>query len=134
LLEMMDTIETIGVPVVTIVRGKAMSAGASLLSCGTKRFMLPNATVMIHEVSSGTTGKISGMEIDVKEAKRLNKLMLEKMAHNIGKPVLYFISLIDKRGHTDWYLTAKEAKKIGLINVIGLPEFKIKIDTKITLQ
>ncbi|MHA2280084.1 MAG: ClpP family protease [Promethearchaeota archaeon] len=136
LLEMIDTIKNIGVPVATIVTGKAMSAGGVLASCGDEgmRFALPNATFMIHEVSSATWGKLSELKIDVKEADRLNKAILEIMATNVGKSPDYFINLIHARGHTDWYFDAKTAKKHGLINHVGLPKIEVKVDVHMTIK
>jgi ATP-dependent Clp protease protease subunit len=53
------------------------SMGAFLLSSGTKgkRSLLPNSTVMIHQPSAGTRGKVTDMEIDLKEGLRLKKLL-----------------------------------------------------------
>ncbi len=136
LLEMIDVIKNIGVPVATIVEGKAMSAGAVLASCGDEglRFALPNATFMVHEVSSATWGKLSEMEIDVKEAARLNKIIMEIMATNLGKGPDYFINLIHTRGHTDWYFDAEEAKKLNFVNHVGLPQIKVKVNVDMTVQ
>jgi ATP-dependent Clp protease protease subunit len=136
LLEMIDTIKNIGVPVATIVTGKAMSAGAILASCGDEnmRFALPNATFMVHEVSSVTWGKLSDMEIDVKEVVRLNKMIMEIMATNIGKGPDYFTNLIHARGHTDWYFDAETAKKHNLVNHVGMPQIKVEVNVDMTIK
>ena len=65
---MISSIKTSKIPVATIVQGKAMSCGAILFSFGEegRRFMDPNATLMIHDVSSGQLGKVE--EVTSKEA------------------------------------------------------------------
>lgn len=129
LIHMMDMISSIKVPVATICEGKAMSCGAVLLSAGKEgyRFMGKNARVMIHEVSKGIHGKNSEIKADAKETDRLNRLIIQMMAKNVGKPENYFLDFIHEKSHADWYLTAEEAKEHNLINIIGIPEFRIKI-------
>jgi ATP-dependent Clp protease, protease subunit len=87
LMSMIDTIKSSPVPVATIVTGKAMSCGAILFSFGTNgfRIMQPNATVMIHEVSRGTWGKIEEIKADVTQAESLNNRVFAMMANNCGK-------------------------------------------------
>ena len=87
LLEIIDVLQTTKKPLMTIVLGKAMSAGAVLASFGTEgmRYCSPNSTLMIHEVSGGTRGKMFEMEVDTAEARRLNKKIMEMLATNIGK-------------------------------------------------
>lgn len=134
LLSMMDYIETCDKQIATIVEGKAMSAGAVLFSCGDEgsRYVSPNATIMIHEVSTFSWGKVNDIEVSTKESKRLNGLILRKMAKNCGQPADYFINLIHERSHADWYLTPKQAKDHNLANHIGLPKFKI--DVSVTME
>lgn len=136
LLEMIDTIKNIGLPVATIVTGKAMSAGAVLASCGTNgyRFASPNATYMVHEVSTGATGKIGEVEVDAEEGKRLNKLMLGIMSTNLGHAPDYFSKLIHEKGHADWYFTPNEASKHGLVNHVRIPTIKIRIHVEMDLE
>jgi len=72
-----DTMQYVTNDIQTVGIGSQMSMGSFLLSAGTKgkRFLLPNSTVMIHQPSSGTRGKISDQENDLKEGLRLKKLM-----------------------------------------------------------
>lgn len=136
LLEMIDVIKTIDVPVATIIVGKAMSAGGVLASCGSPgmRYMAPTATFMIHEVSTGSMGKINDVKASADEAVRLNKLIFEIMADNLGKPKDFFIQMIHKNDHADIYLTAKEAMKLGLVNHIGIPNIKIDVRVEMDLR
>jgi ATP-dependent Clp protease, protease subunit len=86
LLSMVDTIKNCPFTVATVVEGKAMSAGAILFSCGAEghRYMAPNATIMIHDVSSFTWGKQAELKAASAEAERLNKLIYGIMAENCG--------------------------------------------------
>jgi ATP-dependent protease ClpP protease subunit len=127
-LNMIGIIEASSKPVHTIVIGKAMSAGATLFAMGQNRYMAENATLMLHDVSSFTFGKIEEMKSDAQEADRLNKLIFKKLANNCGHKDDYFLDLIHQKGHADWYLTPKECKKHKLCTHIGIPEMKIKVD------
>ena len=113
-----DTMQYVKCDVQTVGIGVQASAAAFLLSSGAKgkRFLLPHATVMIHQPSSGTRGRVSDMEIDLKEGLRLKKLLNEIMAKNTGQP----IKKIEQDVERDFWLNAEEAKKYGLVDkVIG---------------
>ena len=73
LMSMISDLERSRIPVATIIQGKAMSCGAVLFSFGTEgyRFMAPDATVMIHDVSSGGRGKVEEIKADAAEAERI---------------------------------------------------------------
>jgi ATP-dependent Clp protease, protease subunit len=136
LIEMIDAIKKSKIPVATIAVGKAMSAGAVLLAMGNDgmRYAAPNATIMIHEISAGTSGKLGDMLASVDEAKRLNDLVFKIMAKNIGKHSDYFIKLIASKTRADWFMTSQEALSIGLIDKISIPEFKVKIKVQTILE
>ena len=74
LMSMISSIKASALPVATIVEGKAMSCGVLLASCGTKgyRYVTEDATLMIHDVSSGAYGKNSEIQASADETKRLN--------------------------------------------------------------
>lgn len=115
-----DTMQYITNDVQTVGIGVQASAAAFLLSSGTKgkRFLLPNATVMIHQPSSGTRGKVTDQEIDLREALRIKRLLEEIMAKNTGQKV----ERIHEDMERDKWLTAPEAKKYGLVDdVISTP-------------
>jgi ATP-dependent Clp protease protease subunit len=120
------------VPVATIVEGKAMSCGAILFSCGAEgyRFMGANSTLMIHDVSSGSFGKVEEIKSDAKEVDRLNDKIYKMMATNVGKPEDYFLNLVHERGHSDWYLSPEDCKSHNLTNHIRLPSFHTSIEVK----
>src|SRR5438552_11704718 len=86
-LAIYDTMQYVKADVQTVGIGVQASAAAFLLSSGAKgkRFLLPHATVMIHQPSSGTRGKVTDQEIDLKEALRVKKLMEQVMSKNTGQ-------------------------------------------------
>ena len=130
LLGMIAEIQHCTVPVATICESKAMSAGAILFGLGNKklRFMAPHATLMLHEVSSFQFGKVEDLKADVDETDRLNTYIFELLSKNCGKPKNYFLDEIHDKGHADWYLDAKEAKKHNLCDQIRIPSFSLKIN------
>ena len=136
LMSMISTIQQAELPIATIVQGKAMSCGALLFSFGTEgmRFIDADATVMIHDVSSGQWGKVEELRASAEESTRLNQKVYKMMANNIGKPEDFFIKKIHEKGHADWYLDAKECKSIGLANYIRVPKFNVKIGVDINFE
>ena len=135
LMSMIGAIKNAELPVATIVEGKAMSCGAILFSFGEEglRFMDSDATVMIHDVSSGAIGKVEEVKSNAEESNRLNEKVFKMMARNIGKADDYFIKKIHDKGHADWYLDAAECKKMGLANQLRIPVLNISIDVNIDL-
>jgi ATP-dependent Clp protease protease subunit len=117
-LAIYDTMQYIANDVQTFGIGVQASAAAFLLSSGTKgkRFLLPNATVMIHQPSSGTRGKVTDQEIDLRESLRVKKLLEGIMAENTGqKP-----EKVHEDMERDRWMTAPEALKYGLVDkVVG---------------
>lgn len=136
LLAMISAIRHSEIPVATIVEGKAMSCGAILFSCGEDglRFMDPDATVMIHDVSSMEFGKVEEMKAGAKEADRLNTKIYTMMARNCGKKDDYFMKIVDKKKHADWFLDATEAKKHGLAQQLRVPKLAIQVSVDIELE
>ena len=136
LMSMIGAINAAELPVATIVEGKAMSCGAILFSCGEEglRFMDPNATLMIHDVSSMDFGKVEELKAGAAEADRLNKIVYQMMARNCAKKDDYFMKIVDKKKHADWFLDAAEAKKHGLANQLRLPKLSLEVSVDIELE
>ena len=136
LMSMISAIKHAEIPVATIVEGKAMSCGAILFSFGTQgyRFMDPDATVMIHDVSSMDMGKVEELKAGALEADRLNTIVYRMMAQNCGKKDDYFLKIVDKKKHADWFLDATETKKHGMANHIRVPKFKITVHVDIDFE
>ena len=136
LMSMISAIKHAEIPVATIVEGKAMSCGAILFSFGEKglRFMDPDATVMIHDVSSMEYGKVEDIKASADETERLNQKVYTMMARNCGKKDDYFLKLVHKKGHADWFLDSAACKKHGLADQIRVPKFNITISVDIDFE
>lgn len=136
LMTMISAIKHSELPVATIVEGKAMSCGAVLLTFGEEgmRFADPDATVMIHDVSSGGFGKIEELKADVKEADRLDEKIFTMMARNCGKKDDYFKKKVFTKKHADWFMAATEAKKHGIVNHLRVPKFNIEVSVDIDFE
>lgn len=135
LLSMIDTIEATGLPTLTLASGKAMSAGAILLACGTKgmRYATPRTTIMVHEVAGGSFGKAGDMASDAEEIARVNTSLFEMLNKSAGKKSGFFQKLHTQAGRADWFLTPEQAKKHGLIDIIGHPHIVAQVEVKIGL-
>ena len=121
-LAIYDTIQYVSNDVQTVGIGVQASAAAFILSSGTKgkRFLLPNSTVMIHQPSSGTQGKITDQEISLREGLRLKRVLEEIMAKNTGQST----EKIHEDMERDKWLSAEEAKKYGIVDHIFKPSKK----------
>jgi len=136
LIDMIATIKSAELPVATIVVGKAMSCGAILFSFGSEgyRFMDPDGTLMIHDVSSMDMGKVEELKAGAAEADRLNDKIYKMMAQNCGKKDDYFLKIVDKKKHADWFLDAVEAKKHNLVNHLRVPKMNINVNVEIDFE
>ena len=115
-LAIYDTMNFIKPDVQTIGIGLQASMGAFLLSAGAKgkRAVLGNSRVMIHQPSSGTQGKITDQEITLREGIELKKKLNKSLAKNTGQK----LEKIEKDVERDFWMSAEEAKKYGLIDKI----------------
>ena len=136
LMAMISSIKHSELPIATIVEGKAMSCGAILFSFGENgmRFMDPEATVMIHDVSSWEYGKVEEVKASAEETDRLNQRVYTMMARNCGKKDDYFLKQVHAKGHADWFLTAEEAKKHNLANQLRVPKFHVNVSVDIDFE
>jgi ATP-dependent Clp protease protease subunit len=136
LMSMISSIKHAELPIATIVEGKAMSCGAILFSFGAEgyRFMDPNATIMIHDVSSMEHGKVEEIKASAEETERLNQIVYKMMALNCGKKDDYFLKLVHKKGHADWFLDPDDAKKHNLANQLRVPKFNISVNVDIDFE
>jgi ATP-dependent Clp protease, proteolytic subunit ClpP len=117
-LAIYDTMQYIAPDVQTIGIGLQASMGAFLLSSGAKgkRFVLPNARVMIHQPSSGTRGKVTDQEISLRESIALKERLATIMANNTGQK----LDEIKADMERDYWLSAADAVAYGLADeVIG---------------
>jgi len=115
-LAIFDTMQYVKPPVSTICLGQAASMAAVLLSAGAKgkRFAVPNARIMIHQLSGGFSGQASDIEIQAREALRLKRTLDEILARHTGQP----IERISKDTDRDYFMSPQEAKDYGLIDEV----------------
>ena len=115
-LAILDTMNYIKPEVSTICLGMAASMGAVLLSAGAKgkRFALPNANILIHQVMGGTEGQAADIRIHAEEILRTRDRLNKILAKNTGQPM----AKIEKDTDRDYYMTADEAVKYGLADKI----------------
>ena len=96
--------------------------GAFLLNSGApgKRFVLPTATVMVHEAAAGTQGKVHDMEASFEHTKYLNKLLMEKMYGRLNPAYKEKVSIDDfkQMAKVDTWLNAEQALEMGLVDKI----------------
>jgi ATP-dependent Clp protease, protease subunit len=117
-LAIYDTIQFIKPDVATICVGIAMSMGALLLAGGAKgkRMALPNAKILIHQVSGGFQGQATDIEIQARETIALKRRMEEIIAQHSEQP----IERVSKDMERDYFMSPEEAKEYGIIdNVIA---------------
>ena len=115
-LAVYDTMQFLTCDVNTYCIGQAASMGAVLLSGGTtgKRFALPHANVMIHQVLGGAQGQATDMEIHVKHMLELKKTLTGILAKHTGKPYEEVYAACER----DNFLTAEDAKEFGLVDEV----------------
>lgn len=118
-LAILDTMNLIKSDVATYGVGLQASMGAVLLANGAKgkRYMLPHAKTMIHQPSSGTRGKVTDMEIDLRESLAVKDELVRLMAAATGqKP-----DKIRADMERDYWMTPTEAQAYGIIDhVVGV--------------
>jgi ATP-dependent Clp protease, protease subunit len=115
-LAIYDTMQFIKCPVSTICIGLTASMAAVILAAGTKgkRFSLPNAEILLHQVAGGMQGQAADIEITAKQIMHMKQKLNKILSAHTGQP----LSKVEKDTDRDFYLTAEEAKKYGLIDEV----------------
>jgi len=113
-LAIFDTMNYIKPDVSTICIGQAASMSAVLLAAGAKgkRFAVPNARVMIHQVLGGAQGQATDIEIHAKEIIRIKKILNGILSSASGKTM----KQVEKDSDRDYFMSATEAKEYGIID------------------
>jgi ATP-dependent Clp protease protease subunit len=113
-LAIYDTMQFVKPDIQTICVGIAMSMGALLLAGGAagKRMALPNAKILIHQVSGGFQGQATDIEIAARETIALKRRLEEIISSHTGQE----IEKVSKDMERDYFLTAQEANEYGLID------------------
>jgi ATP-dependent Clp protease protease subunit len=115
-LAIIDTMNHIKNDVSTVCVGIAASGGAMVLSAGKqgKRFALPNSEVMIHQPLGGAEGQATDIEISARHILKTRENLNKMLAKNTGQP----LSKIEKDVERDFFMSAEEAKKYGIIDKV----------------
>jgi ATP-dependent Clp protease protease subunit len=115
-LAIYDTMQFLTCDVTTYCLGMAASMGAVLLAAGTKgkRYVLPNADIMIHQVSGGASGTASDVERTVEYMFKLKKRLIRILASHTGKDE----ETVQRDSDRDYYMTSFEAKEYGLVDQV----------------
>lgn len=111
-----DTMQYIKPDVATICIGQAASAAAVLLAAGAKgkRYALPNARVMIHQVLGGAEGQATDVEIRTREMLRIKHALNDILAKHTSKTA----EQINKDTDRDYFMDAVEAQKYNLVDKV----------------
>jgi ATP-dependent Clp protease, protease subunit len=115
-LAIYDTMQFVHCDVATYCIGQASSMAALLLAGGTKgkRFALPNSRIMIHQPSGGAQGTASDIKITAEEILKLKKRMSKLISKHTGQP----IERVEKDSDRDYFMSADEAKKYGVVDEV----------------
>lgn len=115
-LAIYDTMQYVKCDVSSVCLGMAASAAAVLLAAGTKgkRFALPNAEILLHQVMGQAGGQATEIEIAAKQILRVKKQLNQLLAKHTGQP----LTKIAKETERDFWLVPEEAKKYGIIDEI----------------
>ncbi|MDB5189536.1 MAG: ATP-dependent Clp protease proteolytic subunit, ATP-dependent Clp protease, protease subunit [Parcubacteria group bacterium] len=119
-LAIVDAMNHIKPDVATVAVGMAASMGSIILASGAKgkRFALPNADIMIHQPHGGAEGQATDIEISAKRILSLRDRLNKILAKQSGQP----LEKIERDVDRDFFLTADEAKKYGIVDVV----YKVK--------
>jgi ATP-dependent Clp protease protease subunit len=115
-LAIYDTMQYVKCPISTVCVGLAASMAATLLAAGTKgkRFALPNAEILLHQVMGGVTGEAVEIEITAKQIIKIKDKLNKILAKHTGQP----LERVEKDTDRDFYLSVEEAKGYGLIDEV----------------
>lgn len=113
-LAIYDTMQFLTCPVSTICVGLCASMAAVLLAAGSKgkRFALPNAEILLHQVAGGVQGQAVDIEITAKQIVKMKEKLNKILSVHTGQ----LLAKVEKDTDRDFYLSSDEAKKYGLID------------------
>ncbi|PIU15435.1 ATP-dependent Clp protease proteolytic subunit [bacterium (Candidatus Gribaldobacteria) CG08_land_8_20_14_0_20_39_15] len=115
-LAIYDTMQYVSCDVAVICVGMAASMAAVLLAAGVagKRYILPNAEVLLHQPMGGITGQASEIEIGARQILKIKDKISQILAKHTGKP----IKTVEEDTDRDFYLSAQEAKDYGVVDEV----------------
>jgi ATP-dependent Clp protease protease subunit len=111
-----DTMQYVKCPISTVCVGMAASMAATILGAGAKgkRFSLPNAQILLHQVAGGASGAATEIEITAKQILKIK----ERLNNILAKCTGQLLEKVEKDTDRDFYLSAQEAKEYGLIDEV----------------
>lgn len=115
-LAIYDVMQMLKCDIATICVGMAASMAAVLLAGGTKgkRYALPHARIMLHQVSGGYEGTVTDARIRLEEMNRAHETLMRLLSHHTGRD----IEQVRKDCDRDYWMSAEEAREYGLIDVV----------------
>jgi ATP-dependent Clp protease protease subunit len=115
-LTIYDAMQFVKPEIQTICVGIAMSLGALLLASGTKgkRMALPNAKILLHQLSGGFEGQATDIEIQAREVINVKRRLEEIIAAHTGQP----LERVSKDMERDYFLTPEQAREYGIIDQV----------------
>jgi len=115
-LAIYDTMQYVSCDISTICIGMAASMGATLLAAGEKgkRFALPNSEILLHQVAGGIKGQAADIEIEAKQILKIKGKLNQILVEHTEQP----IKKVEKDTDRDFYLSAEEALKYGIIDKV----------------
>ena len=136
LIVMMSSIDQSSLPVSTIAIGKAMSCGAILLGYGDigYRYSSKDSRIMLHDGSATAWGKVEDMKITVKETENLMKDVFKKLSNKCGYKDNHFLKMMEEKKHLDFYMKSNHAKKLKLIDHVGVPDLHVNVSLNMELK
>ena len=119
-LAIYDTIQYVKCPISTICIGFTASMAAILLAAGEKgkRYALPNAEILLHQVAGGVTGEAVEIEITAKQIMKIKERLNRILAYHTNQP----LKKVEKDTDRNFYLSAQEAKEYGIIDEVIKPK------------
>jgi len=113
-LTIYDAMQFVQPEIQTLCVGIALSLGALLLAGGArgKRMALPNATILMHQVSGGVEGQATDIEIQAREVINVKRRLEEIIAEHTGQP----LERVSKDMERDYFMTPGEAQEYGIID------------------
>lgn len=134
LMSIYETVERSEIPVITYLKGKALSAGLVMLGFGEigHRYASPHGTGMLHEMSWGKREKLSELEKRAEFGRKQNDYIFKELADHAGVDEDYYLDLMyeKEQKNADKWMTAKELREHSLVDVIGAPKLTRTVEVE----
>lgn len=135
ILSLMDSAREKGLQIATITAGQAMSAGAFVFcyGCPNLRFAGSEATIMLHSVIA-TMGeaKIAEHKMSIETVLKEQDVIFNKISRHLKKKGDWLKKELGKRNDNDWFFSAQEGQKLGIVEIIGIPRFSFNITAEVS--